>query len=134
LRVLVEAALFGIIPPAVGQLPIVDIVLAAPIAPDDANDDEQDDDEGQGQHHAYEPSGIGHRLVGHHYWSLNGVRVDLLRGTRRVEVPIHGDDPELVGGLWIQTADYLVVQVLLLVCFLPIGYALDPGLHNKGFD
>lgn len=131
LRVLVEAALIGVIPPAVGQLPIVDVVLAAPIAPDDADDDEQEDDEGQGQHHANEPTCIGHRLIGHHNRSLDAVRVHLLRGTLRVEVPIDGDDAELVGGLRIQTLHLLVVGVLLLWRPQPLRLTLDPRGGSK---
>lgn len=60
LGVLGEATLFGVIVAAVGQFPVVHIVLAAPIPLDDADDDQQQYQERNGQHHSDEPPGRGH--------------------------------------------------------------------------
>lgn len=51
-----ETALVGVILTAIGQFAVMHVVLAAAVALDDADDDEQENQEGQCQDHSDEPS------------------------------------------------------------------------------
>lgn len=60
-----ESTVIGIVAPSIGQLAVVHVVLAATVPLHNANDDEEQQQERDGQHHADEPAGRRHILVGH---------------------------------------------------------------------
>lgn len=51
-----ETAFVGIVLTAIGQLTIVNVVLAATVSLDDANDHKEKDEEGKSEDHADEPA------------------------------------------------------------------------------
>ncbi len=62
--VLVEPGVVAVPGPVV-QLLAVDVVLSAPVALDDAHEDEQQDEEGHNEHHSHEPAGRCHIVRAH---------------------------------------------------------------------
>jgi hypothetical protein len=52
----VESALIGIVLTTVGELSVMNIVLATAVALDDANDAQEEDEEGKSEEHSNEPS------------------------------------------------------------------------------
>lgn len=62
MRILVEARV-RVVPPAVRQLPVVHVVLAAPVPPHDTHEYQQQQQERERQHHTYEPAGSRHLVV-----------------------------------------------------------------------
>jgi len=130
LRVLVEAALIRIITPAIRQLTIMDIIFATTIASNDAQYDKQNDDDGQGQHHANEPSSIRQTLVAHHYRSLGAIRINFAGHTVRLIVSIDGYDTDLVNRIRFKTGQLLIVLGRLLLHFQKFGFTLNPVIDN----
>lgn len=59
-----ETSLIGIVTSPIGKLAIVDIILAAAIALDDADYDKYKQKNGNRQHHSNEPSGGGYIFLG----------------------------------------------------------------------
>lgn len=120
-----EASFVGIVPPAVGQLTIVHIVLAATIASDNAENNEQYYNDCQGQHHADKPAGVRKTLVAHHYRSLDAVRIDLMGRTLCIIMTIDRDNTNLVNCIWIQTGNFLIVLALLWLQSVPFRFSLN---------
>lgn len=57
-------SLFGVIGSAVSNFSLMHSVLSASVSLDNAHDDENKQEKGNGQHHAYEPASCGHCVLG----------------------------------------------------------------------
>lgn len=58
-----ESAFVGVVLTAVGHLAVLNVVLSASVALDDANDAEEENEEGKGEDHADEPASSGDSIV-----------------------------------------------------------------------
>jgi hypothetical protein len=57
-------SLFGVVRSAVSNFSLVHSILSASVPLDDAHDDEDEQEKGNGQHHSYEPASCGHSVFG----------------------------------------------------------------------
>ena len=111
----------------VSHLLLLHGVLPAPVPLDEADDDTDGRQEDEGEHHADEPAGAGHRgLVDLVHGREVGVRHHVLDPAGGLELPVHRHHSELVGQAGLQAAHHDGVLVQLVLGLDPLGLLLLP--------